>query len=160
LPNVSSSGGPLARKRGLGGELRLIVPCTARAAATARERLSAFLRAQDLGEEAVADIVVATGEALANAAEHGYRREGAISLLVRVRATRLDIVVSDDGPGFVPGPRPAAPPDLGATRGFGTFLMYRLMDEVEFERGGARVRLAKRLAADGGAPNWSPSSPW
>jgi anti-sigma regulatory factor (Ser/Thr protein kinase) len=96
---------------------------------------------------ALSDVILAAGEALANAVEHGYRRNGEILVAARLSAARLELEVADDGPGFTPGPRPAAPP-AGEARGFGTFLMYRLMDEVEFDAAGSRVRLVKAFGAN------------
>jgi PAS domain S-box-containing protein len=59
----------------------------------------------------------AVKELLANAARHGGAREVFVSL--RWEASRLRIVVADDGRGFPDGGGPAEPPPGGPSRGLG-----------------------------------------
>jgi anti-sigma regulatory factor (Ser/Thr protein kinase) len=97
------------------------------------------------GQE-LADIETAIGEALANAAEHGHRPGGVFDVAVYVEGGAAVIEVLDEGAGFAHEPDPVnalPPPDIA--RGFGIFLMRRLMDGLEFEEHGRRVRLRKHL---------------
>jgi anti-sigma regulatory factor (Ser/Thr protein kinase) len=105
----------------------------------ARTAIAGFARLCGFGEEAVADIRLAAGEALSNASEHG----GGYSVLCAFDDGILHIEVEDSGRGF------SAPPPLATTvqpdgrnRGFGIFLMRQLMDDVAFA--GNRVEMMIR----------------
>ena len=121
----------------------------------ARRTLIEFVASCGFCGELLADVESAAGEALANAAEHG---EGASTVDVDVCATfdgsRLVIEVDDHGIGFDCATElTRADPDVAGDRGFGIFLMRRLMDEVAYSDRGARVQLVKR------APGLVPSAP-
>ena len=91
----------------------------------------------------VADLVSAVGEALANAAEHGYRPKTQIFVRCSIAAQRLVVEVEDEGPGFSPaGSRDKKRPDA---RGNGLTIMMCLVDDVSFEKNGRVVRLEKAL---------------
>jgi anti-sigma regulatory factor (Ser/Thr protein kinase) len=124
----------------------LTVPKTASSIRRARQAFEAFLRLCGFTAQVQADVILALGEAMANAVEHGFQHGGKISIRAEARADGLEIVMSEDGAGFAPGPRPVRPPEAGAPRGFGIFLMYRLMDDVQFEANGTTVRLFKKAA--------------
>jgi serine/threonine-protein kinase RsbW len=126
------------------GEFRARFPNTRRAAAFARRSLIAHVASYGYPDGDLADIETAVGEALANAAEHGQRDDSGFEVCVYVQRDRIVIEVQDEGGGFRPvvaGPKPAH----DAPRGFGIFLMRHLMDEVEYDERGSRVRLTKRL---------------
>jgi serine phosphatase RsbU (regulator of sigma subunit)/anti-sigma regulatory factor (Ser/Thr protein kinase) len=114
----------------------------------------------DLGLEAarVERLKTAVGEATMNAMEHGneYRADRPVSIRVLHSADRLRVRVTDRGSGDVPE---AATPDLEAKlegrqepRGWGLFLIEKLVDEarVTSEGGGRTVELALRLEGGGG----------
>jgi len=122
------------------------MPTTPAAVSLARHQFTRFVERFPLSPEVVGDITLAVGEALANSAEHGRHAGGEIELTGRVDGTGVEIRVSDNGPGFLLGPRPLRPPDLRAPRGFGIYLMYRLMDQVEFNHNGTAVRMFKAFA--------------
>ncbi len=115
----------------------------------ARRSIAGFASVCGFSEPEVADIRLAAGEALSNAVEHGRgRRVGAFSVACSYDDDVLTIEVRDSGDGF------AAPPDPGTIapdprgRGFGLFLMRRLMDDVSFTRNGTTVRLVRRHAGE------------
>lgn len=112
--------------------------------ALARQRIAGFAAECGFSEEEISDIRLAAGEALSNAVEHGCRTPGRrIVIKCRYVAGALTIEISDSGSGFPAShERPVGPDDRG--RGFGIFLMRRLMDEVTFARNGALVRLVRR----------------
>ncbi|AXB47337.1 ATP-binding protein [Amycolatopsis albispora] len=118
------------------------LPADPAALAPARHALRAWLTTAGLPEEDVQDVLVATGEACANAIEHGYRGAGAEKVLVHAtfETDRLEVVVSDRGAW-----RP--PPLDSGTRGHGRRIMEQLMDKVTIEGGpgGTTVRLVKDL---------------
>ena len=112
----------------------------------ARNAIAGFARICGFSNDEVADIRVASGEALSNAVEHGRtRRSSGFSVRCSFDDDeRLTIEIRDNGDGFLPMGT-ALPIDVeGRDRGFGILLMRRLMDGVQFERNGTLVRLTRR----------------
>lgn len=126
----------------------LAMPATPGAVVLARRQLTRFLRLVGLSERVIGDLAVAVGEALSNSVEHGAHHGGKVEIRARLANGGVEVEVSDDGPGFDPRPRPVEPPTGAAPRGFGIYLMYSLMDEVEYNERGTSVRLLKRVAPD------------
>src|SRR5450631_3221376 len=94
------------------------------------------------------DIEVAVGEGLANAVEHGRRDEGVFEVSVRRERDALVVEIKDNGSGFDPGRVGSlAGPPPEALRGFGTFIMREVMDDVHYSEFGTRLQLVKRLPA-------------
>ncbi len=90
------------------------------------------------------DVLIATGEALANAVEHGHRDRpgGAVRLRATVLADRLHLTIADTGVWKVPDADPAS------HRGRGIALMRALMNDVTIETGasGTTIDLHARIA--------------
>ncbi|MEU4482127.1 ATP-binding protein [Micromonospora sp. NPDC023966] len=111
--------------------------------APGRERLRRWLRAHGVTEYDVETVLIAAGEACANAIEHGYRfaPEGVTTLRAELSDDRLMIEVRDRG-----GWRKDAGAD-GADRGRGQLIMAGVMDEASVVGSpeGTTVRLVKRL---------------
>jgi anti-sigma regulatory factor (Ser/Thr protein kinase) len=110
----------------------------------ARRAVTAFAR-QWFSGVALSDIESAVGEALANCAEHGYVNETCIDVRCSFDGRALTIEIKDAGQGFdrwdaTDFVRPLS----SAPRGYGTYIMRRLMDEIEYTDRGTRVRLVKR----------------
>jgi serine/threonine-protein kinase RsbW len=110
----------------------------------------------------VEDIRTAVSEATINAIEHGNALDASrpVHIVLTPGATRLAIDVCDSGTQPVPGGAEAAMPDLAAklaeresTRGWGTFLIKWLVDEVEIRSTADAnvVRLIMHLGPPGGA---------
>lgn len=94
-------------------------------------------------DEALADIELAVGEALANAVEHGAHIGGWISARCVFHSDTLQVTIRDNGPGF-DFATPATPlASHDRQRGFGIDLMRRTMDRVSFRNGGRAVVLSK-----------------
>jgi serine/threonine-protein kinase RsbW len=113
--------------------------------ALARQGIARFALECGFCEEDVADIRLAAGEALSNAVEHGGE---APSRQIVVDCTfqndELSVEIQDSGSSFSePSDRSSVEPD-DRGRGFGIFLMRRLMDEVSFAGNGRVVRLVRR----------------
>jgi anti-sigma regulatory factor (Ser/Thr protein kinase) len=80
-----------------GRAFHISLPNTASGASHARKRFVGFIASFDFAAELVADIELAVGEALANAAEHGYKHDGIICLQASLTSEYLEVSVSDDG---------------------------------------------------------------
>ena len=81
------------------------------------------------------DILLAVGEAAANAARHGRREQGRSEVRVGVKLDGTDVVVTiaDDGSGFDMDEVKSREQDRFAAGGRGLFLIQELMDSVTFE---------------------------
>lgn len=115
-----------------------------------RHALAGWARECGLAEPAVADVVIATGEAIENAIEHGRDRYFLIAGQCDDRSLRVD--VHDKGPGFdAAGKGERTPPELLGQRGLGIFLMRALTDETRFQwrpDGGMTVSITKNVVRD------------
>ncbi len=97
------------------------------------------------------NLFVALDEAFVNAVKHGNK--GDPTKLVRVGAelspTEACFTIEDEGEGFdvatIPDPRD--PANLFKSSGRGVLLIYNIMDEVEYNAQGNRVKMVKRPAA-------------
>jgi serine/threonine-protein kinase RsbW len=94
------------------------------------------------------NLYVALDEAFVNAVRHGNKNDP--TKLVRVGAelspTEACFTIEDEGEGFdvqtIPDPRD--PANLFKSSGRGVLLIYNIMDEVEYNAQGNRVKMVKR----------------
>jgi anti-sigma regulatory factor (Ser/Thr protein kinase) len=126
--------------------LRLWLPDTAQALNLGVRRILQMARSCGCGVERMADLEIATREALANAMIHGNGRSAEKRVLLRCYGEPemgLLIVIRDEGSGF--DPASVADPRQDDRRhlphGRGLFLMRRLMDFVDYRKGGREVIL-------------------
>jgi len=129
--------------------LALEVPAAPVELAAVRREARGWLRTAGADDDTVRDVLLAIGEATANAVEHAYADGAAGTVEVELgqeRAGEVVAVVSDRGAWREPS---AAPGD----RGHGIGLMHQVMDEVEVDSGatGTRVTVRKALRAPGTA---------
>lgn len=111
----------------------------------ARNAIASFARICGFSTEEVSDIRLAAGEALSNAVEHGRaRRSNGFSVRCSFTEEELTIEIRDNGDGFSFEGRLDETPLEQRSRGFGIFLMRRLMDGVHFDKNGTCVRLTRR----------------
>lgn len=111
----------------------------------ARNAIASFASICGFSAEEVSDIRLAAGEALSNAVEHGRaHRSSGFSVRCHFQEEELTIEIRDNGEGFSLEGRRDETPIEQRSRGFGIFLMRRLMDGVHFDRNGTLVRLTRR----------------
>ena len=110
------------------------------------------------------NLFVALDEAFVNAVKHGNKNDP--TKLVRVGAelspTEASFTIEDEGEGFDVRtiPDPCDPSNLFKSSGRGVLLIYNIMDEVEYNAQGNRVKMVKRperpveaQLVDQGTPN-------
>jgi anti-sigma regulatory factor (Ser/Thr protein kinase) len=111
-----------------------------------RARLRRWLDSCGLAAPLAQDALVAAGEAVANAIEHGHRDNPGqeVRLRAAVTATRLRLTVADSGRWLPPGAEPAP------YRGKGLSLMRAMMDNVSIDTGaaGTTVTMDVRITRD------------
>lgn len=121
--------------------LRLRVDADPRELAPIRRSLRSWLARTGVGDQQTQDVLVAVGEALANAIEHAHSPgRGSVMIGAVARDGVLEITVRDQG---------TWREQRGVNRGLGRSLMAALMDDVEVETGesGTVVTLRSRVRA-------------
>jgi serine/threonine-protein kinase RsbW len=94
------------------------------------------------------NLFVALDEAFVNAVKHGNKND--LTKLVKITAElspkEAAFTVEDEGEGFniQEIPNPCDPENLFRTSGRGVLLIYNIMDEVEYNAQGNRVKMIKR----------------
>lgn len=124
------------------GQLRFVVPGSPQAISSARSQIRTWLAAQGVAPATATDILLACGEALANAAEHAYKGMSPRDIHTQAffkNGGDLEIAIRDEGR-WSDEPSPA-------DRGRGFMLMRALMEDVEVEQSdvGTIVRMRKRV---------------
>ena len=150
----------VAPDRTLGEPAReLVLPNEPSRVSEARAFVTRFLTDLRAPVDTSTEILLAVGEAAANANRHGRRGNGRSEMRVycSLEGPSVAITVADDGPGFdMEEVRSRGTPDRFASGGRGLFLMRELMDEVEFEStpNGTSVTMYRRIkkGADAGSP--------
>jgi anti-sigma regulatory factor (Ser/Thr protein kinase) len=111
--------------------------------ATSRAALRGWLTQAGVEPEQIQDVLIATGEAVANAIEHGHRDspEGMVSLRAAAISDRLQVTVTDTG--AWKAPREIA--DI--SRGRGLALMRGLMEDftIHSDETGTTVHMYARI---------------
>jgi serine/threonine-protein kinase RsbW len=144
----------MADELGAGGSsdfselLDLSMPASSESIATITAAISEILERIEIPEQKRLEIDLAVQEALANAVVHGCEGDPSKTItckLNRDHQGRVVISVTDPGPGFRPEvvPDPQRSEGLQADHGRGVYLIRQLMDEVQFERGGAEIKMWK-----------------
>ncbi len=132
----------------LAAEADLTIPGHVGAIGPAVEMVMAAVHEMECSAGKEFEIEVALTEALANAVEHGCGHDPGKTVEVWVGcdpARGLLIVVRDPGHGFDPSqiPSPIEAEKLYSDGGRGVYLINRLMDHVQYERGGTEIRMIK-----------------
>jgi serine phosphatase RsbU (regulator of sigma subunit)/anti-sigma regulatory factor (Ser/Thr protein kinase) len=113
----------------------IVVPNESARLGEIRRFVTAFLADIRAPIEITQDVILAVGEAAANATRHGLREEGRseVRVGVKLEGTEVVVTIADDGPGFDMEEVKARERDRFAAGGRGLFLMRELMDSVTFE---------------------------
>jgi serine phosphatase RsbU (regulator of sigma subunit)/anti-sigma regulatory factor (Ser/Thr protein kinase) len=132
----------------------LVVPNEPARIADVRSFVASFLAHLRAPVEDSQEMLLAVGEAVANACRHGRKAAGRSEIRVRCQLEGEDVTVtiSDEGPGFdAASAERDELPDRFASGGRGLFLMRQLVDSVDFESSGegTTVRLTRRMAGVG-----------
>jgi PAS domain S-box-containing protein len=126
------------------GPLEIELPADASHLAATRAALRGWLAQAGVDADQTLNVLIAAGEALANAIEHGHRdhTKGTVTLRVSALADRLVVTVVDTGT----WKQPEAP--TAANRGRGIALMRALMNDVAIQprATGTTVHMHARIA--------------
>jgi serine/threonine-protein kinase RsbW len=94
------------------------------------------------------NLFIALDEAFVNAVKHGNKNDPKKLLRITAELSPKEacFTVEDEGEGFNVGdiPDPCDPANLFRTSGRGVLLIYNIMDEVEYNAQGNRVKMVKR----------------
>jgi len=108
-----------------------------------------WLEPWKLDDSALFDIRLCVEEVVRNAIKHGNNDDKSLKVLVNywLEGARLIIEVEDEGKGFDLGkvPDPTIEENIMKGSGRGIYIVRRLMDEMEFNDKGNKVRLTKYL---------------
>ena len=146
---IPSMAPPSNRKDGRPRRVRMRMPSRREAVAPTVERILEEVESVGFDADQRADLAVALGEALSNAAVHGngLRPRKLVSVAIEITPKKQVVVeVRDGGPGFDARKieDPTDPARVLVPGGRGVFLMKCLVDETEYSGPGNRVRLTKR----------------
>jgi serine/threonine-protein kinase RsbW len=133
----------------LASRVDLTIPGEVDAIPPAVEKIMASVREMGCAAGKEFEIELALTEALANAVVHGCEHDSGKDVQVCAGcdpARGILVIVRDPGPGFDPSqvPSPVVGEQVYAESGRGIYLINRLMDDVQFERGGTEIRMLKR----------------
>src|SRR4029079_3747589 len=109
------------------------------------------------------NLFVALDEAFVNAVQHGKKKHPYKLLQITAELSPKEAIftVEDEGEGFDIReiPDPCDPANLFRTSGRGVLLIYNIMDEVEYNAQGNRVKMIKRPDGAVEAQLVDPNSP-
>lgn len=119
-----------------------------------RRFVGAYLADLRAPVEVSGEILLAVGEAAANAARHGRKAQGRSEVRVRcaMKGREVTVTIADDGPGFTADPSDEPElPDRYASGGRGLYLMREFVDEVDIDPTpeGTTVTLTRRVWPEG-----------
>jgi serine/threonine-protein kinase RsbW len=125
------------------------IPACPESAALARSRVENVIESMPFNKGEAQDILIAFGEAVANAIRHGCLCNSDLRITIKCVAGSggLSIDITDPGAGFLPDIVPDHKPDSLLEGGMGIYMMRQLMDNVTFRFDGATtVRLVKYVS--------------
>ena len=109
------------------------------------------------------NLFIALDEAFVNAVKHGNKNDPTklLKITAELSPTEACFTVEDEGEGFDINeiPDPCDPANLFRTSGRGVLLIYNIMDEVEYNEQGNRVKMVKRPDVSGETQLVDPNAP-
>jgi serine/threonine-protein kinase RsbW len=124
---------------------RFVIPSDLRHGAPVERAILAEARKRGYNAHSLFAIKLALDEALVNAIRHGNKRDASkhVRIVASITPTRTEIIVEDEGCGFRRGcvPDPTEEENLHRPCGRGILLMESYMNQVQWSRGGRRVKM-------------------
>lgn len=128
--------------------LRFIIPSDFAESRQVQSRILEELQRYGYAPDAIFAIKLALEEAIINAIKHGNKFDPAkvVRIEAHVSPQQTEIIIEDEGAGFERSsvPDPTADENLHSLHGRGLLLMESYMNEVNYSRGGRRIRLVRR----------------
>jgi serine/threonine-protein kinase RsbW len=119
-----------------------------RASQEVQDKIMYDVNRRGFNSQTVFAIKLALEEAMMNAIKHGNGRDAKKKVYIeaKVNSRQAEIVVEDEGPGFSRRsvPDPTLPENLEKCSGRGIHLIEAYVNEVEWSRGGRRLRMIIR----------------
>src|SRR5215212_7773856 len=132
----------------LDDSLRFIIPSDYLEGRAIQKRILDEVEKHRFGEEALFAIKLALEEGLINAIKHGNKldKNKKVQVTALVTDEQAEITIEDEGPGFDRSsvPDPTTEENLERLHGRGILLMEAYMHDIEWSRGGRRVRMVRK----------------
>jgi len=129
------------------GSTEFVIPSDLGQAHCVQDAIEIQLKECHFDDKEIFGIRLALEEAIVNAMKHGNQMDPAKKVHVRFRVLpeRIDVGVTDEGPGYDPGdvPDPLADENLERPCGRGLFLIQHYMTEVMVHPPGNRLTMSK-----------------
>ena len=121
------------------------------------KEIEKFLMEHNVSESEIFDIRLCAEEAIKNAIIHGNKQNSNLFVNISYSINNGEFVmeVEDEGEGFKPGelPDPTEGDNLLKSGGRGVFLIYKLMDKVEYKGRGNKAFMVKSIKDKKGGVN-------
>ncbi|MFH1752685.1 MAG: ATP-binding protein [Candidatus Omnitrophota bacterium] len=117
-------------------------------------RIISLLQERNIDNAYIFDIRLSVEETVLNAIEHGNGKNEKLTVEVTfaIDDQKIEISVEDQGPGFdhksVPDPTKSG--NILRSHGRGVYLVHKLMDKVEYNDKGNKVKLTKYFSSQPG----------
>ena len=131
------------------GKLSLKIPSDIKHVREVSSGILKWLEPRKLDDSALFDIRLCVEEVVRNAITHGNNNDLGLKVLISywLEGDSLIIEVEDEGAGFDPGkmPDPTIEENIMKGSGRGVHIVRKLIDKMEFNDKGNKVRLTKYL---------------
>ena len=126
--------------------LSVCLPAKHESLARVRSELTSALAGAGWTSEPISRVLVAVGEAVTNAVEHGSEGAATVQLEATVEGDHATIRVSDEGCEGHACPQSApSPPPISSLRGRGLVMIHALADDVRIRRSGRGTEVRLRF---------------
>jgi len=128
--------------------LRFIIPSDFHEGRIVQRRILEEAEKHRFGEEAMFALRLALEEAMINAIKHGNKmdRSKKVEIHASITEEQAEITIEDEGLGFDRStvPDPTSEENLERLHGRGILLMEAYMHDIEWSRGGRRVKMVRK----------------
>jgi serine/threonine-protein kinase RsbW len=128
------------------------IPSQDRASQDVQDKIMQDVTRRGFNSHTIFAIKLALEEAMTNALKHGNRRDDKKKIFIEATVSnrQAEIVVEDEGAGFNRRsvPDPTLPENLEKCSGRGVHLIEAYVQEVEWTKGGRRIRMVIRDQPD------------